>query len=264
MDAGTVPDFGLGTWSMTGAECRETVATALGIGYPHLDTAQLYDNEAAVGAGLARSDVPREDVFLATKADPAKLGRESLGASVEASLDRLGVDSVDCLYVHWPRDSYEPDETLPALDALVADGLADGIGLSNFTPDLLDEALTRLDAPVLAHQVECHPLLPQAELREYAREHGHALVAYSPLARGRALDLDPVRAVADEREATPAQVVLAWEQAKGVVPIPKATGDHVRENVAARELTLTADELARIDGVDARERLVDPPSAPWN
>jgi 2,5-diketo-D-gluconate reductase B len=264
MDAGTVPDFGLGTWSMTGAECTETVARALDIGYRHLDTAQLYDNEATVGAGLARSDVPREDVFLATKADPAKLGREPLRVSVEASLDRLGVDSVDCLYVHWPRDSYEPGETLLALDALVADGLVDGIGLSNFTPGLLDEALARLDAPVVAHQVECHPLLPQADLREYAREHGHALVAYSPLARGRALDLDPVRAIAGEREATPAQVVLAWAQAKGVVPIPKATGDHVRENFAARELTLTPDELARIDRVDARERLVDPPSAPWN
>jgi 2,5-diketo-D-gluconate reductase B len=262
--AGTpVPPFGLGTWNVADAECARTVERALAAGYRHLDTAQLYGTERAVGRGLARADVPREEVFLATKVDPERLGPGELAASVAESRERLGVDVLDCVYVHWPRAAYEPAGTLGALEDLVADGAVRGVGLSNFTPDLLAEALEHTDH-VVAHQVEYHPLCQQDELLAAARADGHALVAYSPLARGRALELPAVRAVAERRGATPAQVALAWLRAKGAVPIPRGTGAHVEENLGALDVALEGADVARIDAVDRVDRVVDPPSAPWN
>jgi diketogulonate reductase-like aldo/keto reductase len=263
VDPRAVAPLGLGTWRMHGGTCVTSVATALEAGYRHLDTAQLYDNEEAVGRGLARATVDRDEVLVASKVDPERLGYDDLVASARESRDRLGVDRLDLLYVHWPRAAYDPERTLGALSDLVADGVVGGVGLSNFTPALLDEALS-LSTEVVAHQVECHPLLPQARLRAHARDHDYALVAYSPLARGRALDLDPVRAVARRHDATPAQVVLAWLVETGAVPIPKASGDHVAENRAALDLSLDEADVDRIDAVGERLRLVDPPSAPWN
>lgn len=259
---GSVPPLGLGTWDMEGKECAESVVRALEAGYRHVDTAQLYGNETAVGDGLAQSDVPRESVFLATKVDPDRLAPDELVESVHESRERLGGGSIDGVYVHWPRAAYDAAESLPALAGLVDDGVVDGVGLSNFTPELLAEAHEYVDP--IAHQVEMHPLLPQPELLEDAREHGYALVAYSPLARGKTLELPEVQAVADRHGATPAQVVLAWHRAKGSVPIPKATGEHIVENFASLDVSLTPDDIETIDRIDRRERLVDPPSAPWN
>ncbi|MFB6354773.1 MAG: aldo/keto reductase, partial [Halobacteriales archaeon] len=173
---------------------------------------------------------------------------------------------LDLLYVHWPIRTYDPAETLPALDELVDDGLVRHVGLSNFEPDQLDVARDVLDAPVYAHQVELHPLLHQDRLRAYAVEHDHWLVAYAPVARGAVADVPELVEIADAHDATPFQVALAWLLSKErVVPIPKATGEaHIRENYAALELELTADELARIDAIEERRRLVDFDAAPWN
>jgi diketogulonate reductase-like aldo/keto reductase len=260
-----IPDIGLGTYELRGDDCTEAVATALDAGYRHVDTAQMYENEAAVGDGIARADVDREDVFLATKVWRDRLGYGDAIESTYASLDRLGVDAVDLLYVHWPLNTYDADETLRALDALVNRGKVDRVGLSNFTPELLVEARVKLDAPVYAHQVEMHPCCPQDDLLDAAHDYGHRLVAYCPIARGAVDDVPAVREVAARHDATPAQVSLAWLMAKGVVPIPKsASPDHIRENLAARKLDLTAADVERIDGVERRERVVDFPDAPWN
>ena len=262
-----VPRLGLGTYRMTDREeCANAVSVALREGYRHVDTAQMYDNEAFVGEGLDRAGIDRDEVFVATKLNTGNLGREDVCRTAEASAQRLGVDRIDLLYVHWPVRTYDPDETLGALDELVDDGLVDGIGLSNFTPDLLTEAIDRLDAPVAAHQVECHPLLPQEELRALAREHDHWLVAYAPLARGRVADVPEIREVADEHDATPAQVSLAWLLSKErVAAIPKAASElHIRENYAALDVELDPEDVELIDGVDRRERLVDVGWAPWN
>jgi len=260
-----IPDIGLGTYDLRGDDCTEAVATALDAGYRHVDTAQMYENEAAVGDGIARADVDREDVFLATKVWRDRLGYGDAIESTYASLDRLGVDAVDLLYVHWPLDTYDADETLRALDALVNRGKVDRVGLSNFTPELLVEARVKLDAPVYAHQVEMHPCCPQDDLLDAAHDYGHRLVAYCPIARGAVDEVPAVREVAERHDATPAQVSLAWLMTKGVVPIPKsASPDHIRENLAARELDLTDADVERIDGVERRERVVDFPDAPWN
>ncbi|MFB6280524.1 MAG: aldo/keto reductase [Haloferacaceae archaeon] len=260
-----MPPVGFGTYRLRGEDCVAAVRAALDAGYRHIDTARMYGNESAVGRAIAASDVRREEVFVATKVWHDSLGREALLDSARASRDDLGVDTIDLLYVHWPRDTYDPAATLPALAEARERGLARHLGLSNFTPALLDEARDVLDAPVRAHQVEMHPLLPQAELRAYADDAGHRLVAYCPIARDAVSEVEEIAAVARKHDATPAQVAIAWALAKGAVPIPKSgTPAHIRENAAARRIDLDRDDVARIDAVDRRERLVDPADAPWN
>ncbi|MFC7215482.1 aldo/keto reductase [Saliphagus sp. GCM10025334] len=260
-----VPQPGFGTSGHEGETCTESVVRALEAGYRHVDTAQMYDNEAAVGAALERSDVDREDVFLATKVHPSNLAHDDVLETTEESLDRLGVDTVDLLYVHWPTDTYDPEETLPAMDEVRDRGWTRNVGVSNFTIELLEEAHEILESPILANQVELHPFLQQDDLVEYGREHDVTTVTYCPIAKGDVAGNDALETIADAHDATPVQVTLAWHYAReGVVPIPKATGDHVEENYAALDLELSDDELDRIAGLDRGERLVDPDAAAWN
>jgi diketogulonate reductase-like aldo/keto reductase len=261
-----LPRLGLGTYEQTDPEvCAASVETALNLGYRHVDTAQGYENEQAVGEGIGRADVDREDVFLATKLLTENLGYDDVIETTEASMERLGVDRLDLLYVHWPLNTYDPAETLPALDELRDRGLIDHVGLSNFLPRQLEEARDRLESPIFAHQVECHPLFQQEELRAFAREDDHWLVAYSPLGKAEIFDHPVIAEVAEEHDATPAQVCLAWLLSKPeVAPIPKATGDHIAQNYGALDVTLDDDAIARIDAIEAEERKVDFEQAPWN
>ena len=259
------PAMGLGTSGNKDPEtCRRTVAEALEMGYRHVDTAQMYDNEEPVGEGIADADVDREEVLLATKVHPSNLAYEDAKDTARESLDRLGVDAVDLLYVHWPMRAYEPEESLRAMNELHEEGLARHVGLSNFTPDLLAEARELLEVPVAAHQVECHPLLPQEELRADAREHGHPLVAYCPLGRAQ-LEHPVLDELAEKHGVSPPVVSLLWCLAQDVVvPIPKATGDHVRENWEAQDVELDAEDLERLDAIEQRQRIIDPEDAAWN
>ncbi|WP_136600941.1 aldo/keto reductase [Salinigranum halophilum] len=258
--ANLIPSLGLGTMGLDGDAGVETVTTALDLGYRHLDTAQIYENEAVVGEGLrdalARGLVDRDEVLVATKVWVDNLSSERFRDSVETSRERLGVDTIDLLYLHRPRGPYEPETTLPRFDALCDDGLVDHVGVSNFTVDQLDEARDHLDAPIVAHQTEYHPLFRRPALLEDAREHGYAVVAYSPLAGGRVFDLDPVTAVADARGVSPAAVSIAWLRAKGLAVIPKASSpEHLRANLAAADLALDDREVARIDAIEAEVEL---------
>jgi len=257
---------GFGTYLLTGPQCAESVATGVDAGYRHVDTAQSYQNEALVRQGLESADVDRDDVFVATKLSTRNLGYEDAVDTAYESAARLGVDTIDLLYVHWPLETYDVEETTRALNELHDDGLVERIGLSNFRPDQLDDARDRLDSDLFAHQVECHPLLQQDELRAYAREHDHWLVAYSPLARNEVADVDVIQDIADAHDATPAQISLAWlDGLENVAAIPKATSrEHIEENVAARDVTLTDDEMARIENIEAEHRIVDFDDAPWN
>ena len=267
MPVDDLPPIGLGTFRNDQFEqCASSVQTALEVGYRHVDTAQSYDNEAAVGAGLERASVDREDVFVATKLSTRNLGYDDAVESAHESAEHLGVDVIDLLYVHWPLRTYDPEETLPALDALVDEGLVRHVGLSNFEPDQLETALERLETPLFAHQVEHHPMLPQARLREYAVEDDHWLVAYSPVAKGAVGDVELLREIAAAHDATPYQVSLAWLMAEDhVAPIPKATGEaHIRENYAALDLELTDAERTAIDDLGVERRFVDFDEAPWN
>jgi diketogulonate reductase-like aldo/keto reductase len=259
-----MPVLGLGTWENDEpAQCTESVANALDAGYRHVDTAQIYGNEAAVGEGIAESDVDREDVFLASKVWIDNLAPADVAASTRESLDKLGVDSVDLMYVHWPAGEYEPEETLPAFAELRDDGLIDRIGVSNFEPEHLDAAADALGEAPFANQVEMHPLLRQEELREYADANGVELVAYSPLARGEVLDDPAIVDIAEKHGVSAAQVSLAWLRESGVTAIPKATGiDHIRDNLASVDLDLDDEDVAAIDDLGRTDRQLNPDFGP--
>jgi 2,5-diketo-D-gluconate reductase B len=261
-----MPMLGLGTWQNDDpSQCAESVQNALEMGYRHIDTAQIYGNEEAVGEGIAAADLDREDVFLATKIWTDNLGSNDVHETARESLDRLGVDSVDLLYVHWPADAYEPEETLRAFSELHDDGLIENVGVSNFMAEDLERALDVCDVPIVANQVELHPMLPQEDLREACKQYDVDVVAYSPLARGAVFDQPEIQDVAAAHGVSEVQVSLAWLREKGVTAIPKATGEeHITDNWESLAVELDRDDLDTIDGIDEVSREVDPDFAPWN
>jgi 2,5-diketo-D-gluconate reductase B len=249
----SIPPIGLGTM---GIEDPAAITTALDVGYRHLDTAQIYENEAVVGEGLANSPVPREDVLVATKVWADSLASEDVRSSTLASRRKLGVEAIDLLYVHRPIDTYDPETTLPAFDSLRAESVIRGVGVSNFTVAELDEAVGTLDSPLVAHQTEYHPLFRRPELLEHAREHGYRLVAYSPLAGGKVFEMPEITAVAEKHGTSEAAVAIAWLRAKDVVVIPKASSRaHLVGNLQAGELALDEEDVARIDAIEREEEL---------
>lgn len=262
--ASGMPMLGLGTWENDDHDaCASSVETALEMGYRHIDTAQIYRNEDAVGDGIAAADVDREEIFLATKIWISNLAYDDVLETVQESLDRLGTEYLDLLYIHWPARAYDPEETLAAFDELSDDGTIEHVGVSNFEPEHIDEASEYLDAPIFANQIEMHPYLKQAELREYAAENDIELVAYSPLARAEIFG-DPVLGeIADDHGVSEAQVSLAWLRQQDVTAIPKATGEeHIRDNWASLDLELSESEQERIDGIERTDRRVHPDFGP--
>jgi 2,5-diketo-D-gluconate reductase B len=270
MSTDELPQIGLGTYSDSDQEGRvQSVATALDMGYRHVDTAQVYGNEEYIGEGIRQSTIPRKDVFLATKTvhhDVPGPDYEDILDAVDGCLQRLGVETVELLYVHWPTGVYDPEVTFPAFDALYERGTIGHVGVSNFTPAQLDEAHEVLDAPIFAHQAEMHPLLQQDELLAYAQRHDHYLVAYCPLTQGRVFDVPEITEIANKHSVSEAQVSLAWLLEKdNVVVIPKATSEtHLQENFEAQSISLDPADIERIESIDHEERVIDPDRAPWN
>lgn len=259
-----MPMFGLGTWQLTDTEeCAKSVESAIEIGYRHIDTAQSYGNEEGVGEGIRRSSVDRDELFVATKVWYDDLGYEDVLDSTYESLDKLGLATIDLLYVHWPAGPYGHEETLNAFAELADEGAIRHAGVSNYTPELITEAQSAADVMLFACQVECHPLLQQRELREICEDAEMAFVAYSPLARGSVFEVPEIQAVAEKHAVSEAQVSLAWLREKGVVPIPKSSSvDHLRDNWASLELDLDGEDIRKIDGIDREERVIDPGFAP--
>ncbi len=260
----TLPPLGLGTWQNEDPEqCTQSVKQALELGYRHIDTAQIYRNEAAVGAGIEQAAVDRDDIILATKVWNDNLAHDDVISSTEASLNRLGVEYVDLLYVHWPVENFDPERTLSAFAELKERGLIEHVGLSNFTPEQLDQVQEAASVDIDAVQVECHPLLQQEALREYCSRHDIELVAYSPLARGDVFDIPELTDIADAHGVSEAQVSLAWLDAHDVRSIPKATSrDHIVDNFAATSLSLDQEQVRTIDAIDREDRQVHPSFAP--
>jgi 2,5-diketo-D-gluconate reductase B len=259
-----VPALGLGTWQLTGRDCKDAVGHALAAGYRHIDTAQMYGNEAEVGEALDAASVPRDDVWVTTKLNVGNLTPDAVAASTEESLAKLRTDYVDLLLIHWPDTDVPLEDTLGAMHALREAGKIRAVGVSNFPPSWVQAAAKA--GPVLTNQVEYHPYLSQDALIELMAEHDGFLTAYSPLARGKLLDDPVITDIAETHGAQPAQVVIAWALAQDrVATIPKATApERIESNLAAAELTLTGDEVARISGLDrgAAGRLIDPPFGP--
>jgi diketogulonate reductase-like aldo/keto reductase len=247
-----VPVLGLGTSGMTGATCREAILTAFDLGYRHLDTAQMYDNESAVGEAVSESSLDREDVFLTTKILPENLAYDDLRESFEESLHRLDTDYVDLLLIHAPSDEVPLEESLEAMNELQRDGWIEHIGVSNFDVDQTSRAIDLSETPILTNQVKYHPYHPQDELFAYCLEQDVLLTAYTPLAKGEVFDDPTLIEIANRHGKTPAQIALRWlVQQDGVITIPQsADPDHLAENIDLFDFGLSEAEMAEISKSD--------------
>ncbi|ELY66225.1 aldo/keto reductase [Natronococcus jeotgali] len=250
IDAGNaaIPALGFGTARMTGEECRRAVAAALEAGYRHLDTAQLYDNENAVGDALAASDVPREDVFVVTKLDTDNLARDAVLESTRRSCERLGLETIDLLLIHAPRDQTPLEETLGAMNELQAGGRVDHVGVSNFSVEQLERARELSETPIVANQVKYHPYNRQDELVSYCADNDVCLTAYSPLAAGAVVGDDRLAEIGERYGKSASQVALRWLlQQPAVAAIPKAASpEHVAANADVFDFELSPTEMRRV------------------
>ncbi|MCV3240406.1 aldo/keto reductase [Mesorhizobium sp. ZC-5] len=247
-----IPAIGLGTWTLKDDQCSDLVSHALAVGYRHVDTAKMYDNEAAVGAGIKASSVPRDDIFLTTKVWWTDLAPADLERSTEGSLKRLGLDHVDLLLIHWPNARIPLEGTIKALNRMRERGLTRHIGVANFPTRLLGEAIALSDAPLVANQVEYHPYLDQTKVHAACRAAGMAMVSYCPLYRGGGLlEEEAIRSAASRLGKTPGQVVLRWHvQQEGVVAIPRTTRkERLVENAAIFDFQLSDAEMTEINAL---------------
>lgn len=262
-----MPKLGLGTWPLKGEECVAAVQGALSRGYRHIDTAQMYGNEDAIGEALANTEVARGDIHLTTKVWWENLSPDAMQRAMDDSLRLLRTPYVDLYLIHWPA----PDMDLPAaLGQLVKfkeQGLARNIGVSNFPTALLKRAVEDIQAPIAVNQFEYHVLLDQRKLVEYAHSVGVAVTAYCPLAQGKLADHPVLAELATKHGATAAQVALKWLlDQDGVAAIPKASRAETQlANLAALNLTLDDADRAAIAALPKDQRCVDPGFAPaWD
>lgn len=251
-----MPWLGLGTWkSGEGGEVEQAIRWALELGYRHIDTARIYENETGVGRGIRESGVPREEIFVTTKVWNSDQGYDTTLRAFDASLERLGMESVDLYLVHWPvKGKYK--ETWRALESIYESGRARAIGVSNFLVHHLEDLLTSARIVPMVDQVEFHPRLVQPELLKFCREKNIVLEAWSPLLRGDLGSLGEVPAIAKRHGKTPAQVILRWDLQHGVVTIPKSTNrDRIAENAAIFDFELSPEEMSAIDRLDEGRRV---------
>jgi len=265
----TIPQLGLGTFRLQGQQAIDSVRNGLELGYRHIDTAQIYGNEAEVGQALQASGVPRDEVFVTTKIWTENLAGDRLVASLKDSLHKLRLEQVDLTLIHWPspQAAVTVAESMQALLEAREQGLTGAIGVSNFTNALLAQAIAAAGANNIAtNQVELHPYLQNRSVATFAREHGIHVTAYMPLAYGKVLADPAILAIAQRLDATPAQVALAWSLAKGHAVIPSSTKRaNLAANLKAPALALAAEDIAAIDDLERGERLVSPDFAPvWD
>lgn len=262
-----LPKLGLGTYRMNGAACQAAVESALALGYRHIDTGQMYGNEAEVGAGLIASGVVRGAYFLTGKVCHALATADEAKASLHETLRRLRTDYLDLCLLHWPRAGLDIPNILAMLTRARQDGLTREIGVANFPLHLLRMAVEEIRAPIVCDQVEYHVLLDQTPLLRYLRAHGMTLIAHVPLAQGRLTDHPGLAGIAAKHGATPARVALKWLlDQDSVAAIPKA-GRAVsqRDNLAALDLVLDDTDRAAIAALPKNQRFVNPPFAPvWD
>lgn len=256
-----IPALGFGTFELRRSEVLQGVSVALEVGYRHIDTAQIYGNEADVGMAILGSGVPREEIFLTTKVWPDNYGPGQMRPSVEASLERLQTDYVDLLLLHWPDENRPMDDVLSRLAELRMAGMADHIGVSNFTTLLLDEAVRNSPTPLVTNQVEYHPFLDQSQVLATVRDRGMALTAYSPLARGKVFGNERLAEIGRRHGKTEGQVALRWLlQQPGVVAIPRSSDPaHIAENFDVFDFALSQEEMEQVSKLtDADRRLISP------
>lgn len=252
-----IPLLGFGTYKVDQSVARDTVKTALALGYRHIDTAQMYGNEAGVGDAIVESGVPRQSLYITTKLNNPNHAPERVRASFAESLRKLKTPYVDLFLMHWPLPhDYNGDfsSTYAAMEDLVLAGTAKSIGVSNFEIDHLRTLAANTTIKPVVNQIELHPYFQNREVAQFCRERRIAVEAWSPLGRGKELADPVIIEIAQAYGATPAQVVLAWHHAHGNIAIPKASGiERQLENFDSLHFTLSAADVAAIDALDRGE-----------
>ncbi len=259
-----IPVLGLGTWQIKGDDGCRLISKAIELGYRHIDTAPLYENEAEVGNALSSAGIDRRELFITTKVWWESLYRDKFWRSVETSLAKLQLDTVDLLLIHWPHPSLPVEAYLEDLMRVQEQGMARFIGVSNFTPSLLGRAVAT-GAELVTNQVEYHPLLDQSATLEAGRRHGLSLTAYTPLARGRIFTKPTINDIARAHGKSAAQVTLRWLiQQEDVIAIPRtATPARLEENLDIFDFELTEEEMSQIFALASpKGRLVNPGFGP--
>lgn len=268
-----IPSLGVGTFRLKDDEAYNSVTMALEVGFRHIDTAQIYGNEEAVGRAIkdaiANNLVAREDLYVTTKVWNDKLNKASFVDSVKESLEKLQLSYVDLLLIHWPspENGESMEEYLGELLRVKELGLTKEIGISNFTVAQIEEAVSILgDGVIATNQVEVHPYLTNEKVRAECEKHGITVTGYMPFAVGKVLKDETITAIADKYAVSTAEVVVAWELAHGLVTIPSSTKrKNLESNFKALELTLDADDIAKIDALDCGDRQANPDFSPaWD
>ena len=256
-----IPQFGFGTWNHPEDETYRIVREALEIGYRHIDTAEMYGNESAVGRAIKDSSLKRDEIFITTKVAPENFAPGHILPQAKASLEKLGIEKVNLYLLHWPspQDRFDPNDYVTQLGQVHDAGLAQQIGVSNFTKKYLDIALRILGADRIAtNQVECHVLMQNRPIVDYTKSKGISVTAYCPLARGHLSESAELVAMAQKHGATPEQIGLAFLMAESYVVIPSSSKrERIQSNWDAQKVKLSAEDISTIRKLDANRRLVN-------
>ncbi len=264
-----IPSIGLGTFRLKGQDVKDSIKSALELGYRHIDTAQMYENEKEVGEAIRESGIPRKELFVTTKIWHERLEGDGPLTSLEESLEKLGLDYVDLTLIHWPS----PNNLVPMksyigkLNEAREKGLTNHIGISNFTMAQVDKALSVSGGEhIVTNQIEVHPFLANKKLIKHCQDKGLQVTGYMPLAVGKVMKDPVLQEIGKMHDVTAAQVALAWVAQQGVVVIPSSTKpEHQKANLAAMDLELSVEQIQKIDALDAGERIANPDFAPvWD
>jgi diketogulonate reductase-like aldo/keto reductase len=262
-----IPVIGLGTWDLRGRTCARMVEQALRLGYRHVDTAEMYDNEREVGEGLRASGIARAEVFITTKVWQDHLAPREFERATKESLAKLRLSEVDLLLIHWPNPRIPLADTIGALTRMKREGLARHIGISNFTVDLVAQAVKLATEPLVTNQIEWHPYIDQSKVVDACRRHGLSVTAYSPIARGRAVDDDTLQAIGLRHRKSAGQVCLRFLVQEGAIVIPRTSRrERLAENIAIFDFTLAPAEMEEIRRLaNPRGRIVNWSGSPnWD
>jgi 2,5-diketo-D-gluconate reductase B len=263
----SLPRLGLGTFRLQGDACRAAVESALGLGYRHIDTAEMYANEEAIGPAIAASGVARKELHVTTKVWNENLAPDAIRKAFDTSLKKLKLDHVDLYLVHWPSPDMKLPVVLETLMKLKQEGRTRAIGVANFNIALLKQAVEEIKAPIACNQIEYHVLLDQTPIRKYMAAKSIPLVAYCPLAQGRAASNEALVAIGKKHNASAAQVALKWLlDQDGVAAIPKASrAESQKANLGALNVKLDDDDRKAIASLPKDQRFVKPGFSPvWD
>ena len=257
----TIPALGFGTFRISEDDVKRIVPKALETGFRHIDTAQIYENEAAVGEAIELSSVPRQDIFLTTKVWVSNYRHDDFIASVDESLKKLRTDYVDLLLLHWPNKDVPLAEQIGALNEVRKAGKVCHIGVSNFNTALMNEAVALSDAPIVTNQIEYHPFIDQSVVMETANKLGMSLTSYFAMADGKVFENDTLKAIAADQGKSVAQIVLRWViEQNNVIALSKTVGEkRLLENFDIFDFELTGEQMQAIhDLADENGRIVSP------